>query len=72
MFRPSAASFCRFACTRTAGRWPPEMLTRPTPESCEIFCAMRVSDRSTSWVMGSVREDTARVMTGASAGFTLL
>jgi hypothetical protein len=29
--------------TRTAGRWPPLMLTTPTPLSWEIFCAMRVS-----------------------------
>jgi len=28
---------------RTAGRWPPLMLTSPTPVSCEIFCASRVS-----------------------------
>ena len=41
--RPAA---CIFACTRTAGRCPPLMLTRPTPGSCEIFCAMRVSARS--------------------------
>ena len=31
---------------RTAGFWPPLMLTRPTPGSCEIFCASRVSARS--------------------------
>ena len=33
---------------RTAGRWPPLMLTRPTPGSCEIFCASRVSARSST------------------------
>ena len=71
MFSPSEASFCKFACTRTAGRWPPEILTRPTPYSCEIFWAMRVSDRSTNCVMGKVRDETARVITGASAGLTL-
>ena len=26
-------------CTRTAGFWPPESVTRPTPAICEIFCA---------------------------------
>ena len=31
---------------RTAGFWPPLMLTRPTPGSCEIFWASRVSARS--------------------------
>ncbi len=25
--------------TRTAGFWPPLIVTRPTPETCEIFCA---------------------------------
>src|SRR5215471_1042855 len=37
---------------RTAGRWPPLILTRPTPGSCEIFCARRVSARSSTWVSG--------------------
>ena len=32
-----------FTWTRTAGFWPPEIETSPTPGSCEIFCAMRVS-----------------------------
>ena len=56
---------------RTAGRWPPEMLTRPTPGNCEIFCARRVSARSSTCVSGSVLEVTASVRTGASAGLTL-
>ena len=34
------------ACTRIAGFWPPLMLTSPTPGSCEIFWASRVSARS--------------------------
>ncbi len=70
--RPSAASARGLACTRTAGRWPPVMLTRPTPEICEIFCARRVSTRS--WICGSgmPSEVTARVRIGASAGLTLL
>ena len=40
---PEAASARRLAWMRTAGRWPPLMLTRPTPGNCEIFCASRVS-----------------------------
>ena len=42
------------AWMRTAGRWPPLMLTRPTPGSCEIFCARRVSARSSTCGSGSV------------------
>ena len=57
---------------RTAGRWPPLMLTSPTPGSCEIFCAMRVSARSSSFGSGSVCEVSASVMIGVSAGLTLL
>ena len=56
---------------RTAGRWPPLMLTRPTPGSWEIFCASLVSARSSTWVSGSVFEVSASVMIGASAGLTL-
>ena len=65
-------SLIGLARTRTAGRWPPLMLTRPTPEICEIFCARRVSTRS--WICGSgmPSDITARVRIGASAGFTLL
>ena len=48
--RPYAASAFGLTWMRTAGRWPPLMLTRPTPGSCEIFCAMRVSARSCSLV----------------------
>ena len=57
---------------RIAGRWPPEMLTMPTPETCESFCARRVSTRSATLGKGSESEVTASVMIGASAGFTLL
>ena len=56
---------------RTAGRCAPLMLTRPTPEICEIFCAMRVSARSSIWVIGIELEVAASVMIGASAGLTL-
>jgi hypothetical protein len=69
---PYAASALGLARTRTAGRCPPLMLTRPTPGSCEIFCARRVSARSSTAMSGKVREVRARVMIGVSAGFTLL
>ncbi len=35
------------------------MLTRPTPGSCEIFCASRVSARSSTCVSGMVFEVSA-------------
>ena len=66
------ASALGFTCTRTAGRSPPESVTRPTPVICEIFCARRVSARSSSFVMGSVSLVSASVMMGGSAGLTLL
>ena len=37
---------------RTAGFCPPLMLTRPTPGSCEIFCASLVSARSSTFGSG--------------------
>ncbi len=69
---PSAASAVGLAWMRTAGRWPPLMVTRPTPWICEIFCATRVSTRSCSLGSGSVSEVIASVRIGASAGLTLL
>ena len=69
---PYAASAVGFTWMRTAGRWPPLMLTRPTPGSCEIFCAIRVSARSSSLGSGSVCDVSANVRIGVSAGFTLL
>src|SRR3954466_3887432 len=44
------------------------MLTSPTPESCEIFCASRVSTRSSTRARGKVFDVMASVITGASAG----
>jgi len=70
-FNPYAASALGFTTTRTAGRWPPLMLTTPTPLSCEIFCATRVSARSSTSVSGMTLEVIPRVSTGASAGLTL-
>ncbi len=56
---------------RMAGRWPPEMLTSPTPAICEIFEAKRWSAMSSTWVSGMVLEVTPRVRIGASAGLIL-
>src|SRR5258707_6752534 len=53
---------------RTAGFWPPLMLTRPTPLSWEILGARRVSTRSSTCESGMELEVTAKVSTGASAG----
>ena len=57
---------------RTAGFWPPLIVTSPTPASCEIFGASRVSARDCTWLRGSVSDESPSVSTGASAGFTLL
>ena len=57
---------------RTAGFCPPLMLTRPTPLSCEILGARRVSTRSSTCDSGMEFEVMARVRTGASAGLVLL
>jgi hypothetical protein len=48
------------------------MLTSPTPGSCEIFCASRVSARSSTFDSGKVFDVSASVRIGASAGLTLL
>ncbi len=48
------------------------MLTRPTPDSCEIFCASRVSAKSSTFDSGSVFDVSASVRIGASAGLVLL
>src|SRR5258708_28069199 len=57
---------------RTAGFWPPLMLTRPTPLSCEILGARRVSTRSSTCDSGMELEVTAKVSTGASAGIVFV
>ena len=69
---PSEDSAVGFTCTRTAGFCPPLMLTRPTPGSCEIFWARRVSAKSSTLESGSVSEVSASVRIGASAGLILL
>ncbi len=70
--RPCEAIAFGFTCTRTAGRCPPDSVTRPTPGICEIFCARRVSTRFCTCVIGIVFEVIPSVMIAASAGFTLL
>src|SRR5579864_6565081 len=72
MVSPYDEADVEFTWMRTAGFWPPLMLTRPTPGSCDIFCARRVSARSSTFDSGRVFEVSARVMMGASAGFVLL
>src|SRR5580704_1485152 len=70
--RPYDASAVGFARTRTAGRCPPLILTRPTPWSWEILCAIRVSANSSIFGSGTVVDVMANVRIGASAGFVLL
>ncbi len=71
MPRLFAASAAGFTWMRTAGRWPPARLTKPTPGSCARRCAMRVSTRSCTCGSASACEVTARVRMGVSAGLTL-
>ena len=54
------------------GHWPPAMLTKPTPETCDRRWAMRFSTMSLTWVMGREGELRAKLKMGASAGLTLL
>ena len=48
------------------------MLTSPMPGNCEIFCASRVSARSSTCDRGIVLDVSASVKIGASAGLDLL
>lgn len=69
--RPRAASAATFAWMRTAGRCPPDMETRPTPETCAILfenCRSTIPCTSPS---GRVSDVTPSEMIGASAGLTL-
>src|SRR3954452_108973 len=56
---------------RTAGFWPPEMVTSPTFGSCEILGARRVSARSSTEDSGIDLEVSPSVRMGASAGLVL-
>ncbi len=68
---PTEASALVSAWMRTAGRCPPESVTRPTPVTWLIFCASRVFTRFCTSVSGMVSLLTARVRMGESAGLTL-
>ena len=65
------ASAAGSICTRTAGFCPPLIETRPTPDTCEIFCARIESAWSSTWSSGSESDQTARVRIGVSAGLLL-
>src|SRR5215831_13994079 len=69
--RPVPASADGSTWTRTAGFCPPFRVTRPTPETCEIFCARTESAKSSTWLMGRLCELTESVRTGVSAGLDL-
>jgi len=48
------------------------MVTNPTPGNCEIFCASRVSAKSSTCSSGKIFDVSASVRMGASAGLDLL
>ena len=66
--RPVPASATGSTWTRTAGFWPPPIVTRPTPATWEIFCASTESAKSSTSASGRVSDVTARVRIGWSAG----
>ena len=68
---PWAARRTGSSATRTAGRAPPFTLAWPTPSTCESFCASTVEAASYICPRVSTSEVSARIMMGASAGFTL-
>ena len=70
--KPDAAKAWLLTCTRTAGRCPPAMLTKPTPATCDKRMAKRFSTMSCTCVIGKLPELMAKVRMGASAGLTLL
>ena len=68
---PYLKSVCGFSSTRTAGSELPPTWTWPTPDICESFCAMIDEPTSYIWPCVIVSDVSARIITGASAGFTL-
>ena len=71
MVRPMAARRAGSTCTRIAGFcWPP-ISTCATPATCESCCEITFSAKSSTSVMGSSSDCTARIRMGLSAGFTL-
>ena len=67
---PYLLSVCGLSSTRTAGNELPPTWTWPTPCNCESFCAMIVEPASYICPCVIVSEVSARIMIGASAGFT--
>ena len=70
-FSPRELAAVGLTWMRTAGRCPPLMLTSPTPGSWLIFCASRVSARSSTCVSGRWSLVSASVRIGVSAGLVL-
>jgi len=68
---PCAFSCSGFASMRTAGGAEPPTNTWPTPSTCDSRCASTESAMSYTRGVSSVSEVSARIMIGASAGFTL-
>jgi hypothetical protein len=66
----SLLSTVGLSSTRTAGSEPPPTVTCPTPFTCEMRCARLVD--AMSYICPGVKrsEVIARIITGASAGFT--
>ena len=60
-----------FSSTRTAGSDAPPMVTWPTPEICDSFCARMLDAASYSSPRDMVSDVIPRIMIGASAGLTL-
>ena len=57
---------------RTLGRWPPEIVTSPTPASCDIFGASApLDDAFDIGQLAASSTSTPSVRMGASAGLTL-
>ena len=59
-----------FNSTRTAGKVAPPMDTWPMPSSCDSRCCSTLLAASYNWPRVRVCDVNARIMSGASAGFT--
>ena len=68
---PYLLSAVGLSSTRTAGSELPPTVTCPTPSTCDSFCARIVDAASYIWPCVIVSDVSARIMIGASAGFTL-
>ena len=67
---PYLLSAVGFSSTRTAGSELPPTLTWPTPSTWDSFWARMVEAASYIWPRVMLFEVSARIMIGASAGFT--